>query len=45
MAADDEVEGRGVAVGLGDGESFVGGAGHEFEFDPLADQFRGDFFA
>ena len=36
--ADDEIEGSGVAVGFGDGESLSGGAGHELQFDPLSDE-------
>lgn len=33
---DDEVVAGGVAPGLGDGESVMGGAGHELQLDPLA---------
>src|SRR5438874_1750579 len=38
-AADDEIEGRGVAVRLGDNEAVLGGASQELTLHPLADDF------
>lgn len=42
--ADDEIEGGGVAVGLGHGKALVGGTRHELHLDPLADEFGRGLF-
>src|SRR5438874_13657984 len=38
-AAHDEIEGRGIAIGLGDDKTMLSGAGQELTLHPLADDF------
>ena len=38
-AADDEIEGRGIAIGLGDDKTMLSGAGQELTLHPLDDDF------
>src|SRR5437764_6548019 len=38
-ATDDEMGGRGIAVGLGDDQAMLGGASQELTLHPLADDF------